>query len=245
VPVQLPGVGHLRHLAQVHDGHPVRDVLHDREVVRDEEVGEVELRLQPLQQVDDLRLDGDVQRRDRLVADDEGRVHRQRPRDADALPLAARELVRVAVGEVGVHAHHPQQLLDALLALLAAREAVDVQGLAHDVAHGLPGVQRGEGILKDHRHLAAHTAHAAAGEPGQLLALELDRAGGRLQEADDRAAQRRLATARLADQAQGLALLDLQVDAVHGAHPGHRPLEDAGGDREVLLETANLDQRLG
>ena len=54
-------------------------------------------RLQVLQQVDDLRLDRDVQRRDRLVADDEVRVQRERAGDADPLALAAGELVRVAV----------------------------------------------------------------------------------------------------------------------------------------------------
>ena len=66
----------------------------DVEVVRDEDVRQPELRLEVLQQVEDLRLDGDVERGDRLVADDQLRVDRERPRDADALPLAARELVR-------------------------------------------------------------------------------------------------------------------------------------------------------
>jgi hypothetical protein len=39
--------------------------------VADEQIGQPELALQVLHQVDDLRLDRDVQRRDRLVADDE------------------------------------------------------------------------------------------------------------------------------------------------------------------------------
>ena len=33
-----------------------------------------------------------------FVADDEGRLHRERARDADALALAAGELVRIALG---------------------------------------------------------------------------------------------------------------------------------------------------
>ena len=43
----------------------------------------------------------------------------QRAGDADALALAARELVRVAIGEVRVQADDAQQLLDALLLLAA------------------------------------------------------------------------------------------------------------------------------
>jgi hypothetical protein len=70
-------------------------MLHDAEIVRDEEIGEAELALQILQQVDDLRLDRDVERRDRLVADNELRIERERPRDADALALSAGEFVGI------------------------------------------------------------------------------------------------------------------------------------------------------
>ena len=65
---------------------------------------EPELVLQVCKQVDDLRLDRDVERADRLVAHDELGLHRERARDADALPLPARELVRVAVIAVGAEA---------------------------------------------------------------------------------------------------------------------------------------------
>ena len=74
-----------------------RDLADHREVVRDEDVGEVELALEVLEQVEDLRLHRDVERRHRLVADDQLRLQRERARDADPLALAAGELVRVAV----------------------------------------------------------------------------------------------------------------------------------------------------
>ena len=86
----------------------------DREVVRDEEVREIELPLQLLEQVDDLRLDRDIERRDRLVEDHEVRVDRERASDADALALAARELVRVAGGGVRREADDLEQLTHAL-----------------------------------------------------------------------------------------------------------------------------------
>ena len=73
-------------------------------VVGDEEVRQAELALELAQQVQHLRLDGHVQRRDGLVADDELGPQRQRAGDADALPLAAGELVRVAPGVSG---HQP------------------------------------------------------------------------------------------------------------------------------------------
>src|SRR5205814_8491674 len=97
--VQLGGRRDLHDLAQVHDRDPVRDVLDDGQVVGDEQVGQLELRLQVFQQVDDLGLDGDVEGGDRLVADDERRLHGECPRDANPLPLAAGELVGIAICE--------------------------------------------------------------------------------------------------------------------------------------------------
>ena len=109
--VQAAPVADLDDLAEVHDGDVVGDVLHDRQVVRDEEVREAELVLQLLEQVEHLRLDRDVERGDRLVADDELRVERERPRDADALTLTAGELVRIAVDVLGVQPDDLEQLL--------------------------------------------------------------------------------------------------------------------------------------
>jgi len=59
---------------------------HDGQVVRDEQVREVEPALEVLQQVDDLALDGHVERGDRLVADDQARLHRS----ALAIPMRCR-----------------------------------------------------------------------------------------------------------------------------------------------------------
>jgi hypothetical protein len=81
----------------VHDGDPVGEVAHHADVVGDEEEGQAELVPQLGEQIEDLRADGDVERRDRLVGDDQLRTQRQGTGDPDALPLAAGELVRVAV----------------------------------------------------------------------------------------------------------------------------------------------------
>ena len=70
---------------------------HHLEVVADEQVGEVVLLLQVAQQVDDLRLHRHVERAGRLVEHHELRLQHHGAGDGDALALAARELVRVAV----------------------------------------------------------------------------------------------------------------------------------------------------
>ena len=52
-------------------------------------------RLQFGEQLEDLRLDGDIERRRRLVGDDQSRVRHERHRDHGSLAHAARELVRI------------------------------------------------------------------------------------------------------------------------------------------------------
>ncbi len=47
---------------RAHDGDPVGHVIDDGEVVGNEQIGQPELGLQILQQVEDLRLDRDVER---------------------------------------------------------------------------------------------------------------------------------------------------------------------------------------
>ena len=83
-----PGVHHQDVVGELGD-HP--------EVVGDDDDGRVELGLQVADQVEDLRLDRHVERRRRLVRDQQLRVAGQRHRDHRPLPHAAGELVRVVV----------------------------------------------------------------------------------------------------------------------------------------------------
>ena len=98
--------------AEVHHQHVVRDVPDDAEIVRNEEVREAEVALQVGKQVQHLRLDRDVERRDRLVGHDQRRIQHQRPRNRDALALAAGEHVRIADVVLGPQAdlrqHRPR-----------------------------------------------------------------------------------------------------------------------------------------
>src|SRR5262249_23006227 len=69
------------------------------------------------------------------------------------------------------------------------------------------------------------------------LAVEEDLPRRRIGEAQDGAAERRLAAARLADEPEGLAGRDREVDAVDRLDRG------APAVREVLREAADLDER--
>src|SRR6266581_4564896 len=80
--------GLLGRAAGVHDHDVVGDVGDDAEVVGDHQQGGVGVLLQPQQQVQDLGLDGGVQRGGGLVGDDQLGAERDRHRDHGALAHA-------------------------------------------------------------------------------------------------------------------------------------------------------------
>ena len=76
-------------------------------------------------------------------------------------------------------------------------------------------------------------------------AVEADRSRGGLLERDDEPADRRLAAARLADEAEGLALADGEGDVGDGLDAADLALQDgSGGDGELLYEVVDLDDDL-
>ena len=132
----------------------VAEVLDHAEVVADEQVGEVERLAQLDEQVQHLRLDRHVERRDRLVADQELRLHGERARDADARALPARELVRKAAHQRRIEADAVRAASRRSRLLLAAGdEAVRDRRLADDVDDAHPRIERRVRILEDHLHL--------------------------------------------------------------------------------------------
>ncbi len=244
VVVELLGGRDLDDPAEVHDRDPRRDVTDDREVVGDEQVRQPELPLQVLHQVDDLRLDRDVERGDRLVGDDEVRIERECAGEADALALAAAELVRVAGGCVRGQADDLKQLADALADRLApADEAVHPERLSDDATDAVARVERRERVLEDHLHPAAQRPQLVVPEVRDVGAVEDDLPGGRLVEAQQRAADGGLAAAGLADETKRLPAANVEADVVYRADIADVPVEDdAGLDREPDLEVLDLDQ---
>src|SRR5690606_7074282 len=119
---------------EIHDRDVVRDVLDYGEVVRDEEIAEAELLLQIHEQVDDLRLDGHIERGNGLIANDELRVDGGRARDADARTLAAGKLVREVIHLRLAKADAGEKFRHSLTPLLGVADTMHLQGFADDVA---------------------------------------------------------------------------------------------------------------
>ena len=103
-------------LSALHDADAVGIAADDLQIMGDQQQGEAALGLEARQKLQDLRLDGDIERGGRLVGDQQRGVVGQRRGDHDPLALAAGQLVRkciqamLCVGEAGLG----QQLDDAV-----------------------------------------------------------------------------------------------------------------------------------
>ncbi len=171
---QATGVGHARcrkHLGDaalfddtpgVHHHYPVGDFGHHAKVVGNEQNRHAVLFLQGAQQVEDLRLHGNVQRGSGLVGDQYIGFHGQGDGDHHPLAHATGQLVGEAVQTLGRFrdAHLLQQRQGPLARFGLAQVLMEPNGLGDLVAHAVHRVERRQGFLKDHRHaVAAHMAH--------------------------------------------------------------------------------------
>ena len=154
----------LDDLALGHHADAVGDLAHDAEVVGDEQHRHAVLRLQPGEQFEDLRLHGHVERRRRLVGDQQLRLVGQRHGDHHALALAAGELVRIGAEPLFrlAHADFLEQLQRSQPRLPLAHALVQAENLADLLLDRVQRVERGHRLLEDHGDLVA--AH-----PPQLL----------------------------------------------------------------------------
>ena len=112
---------------------PVAKLLNQRNVVADEEIGQLPFLLQLLQKLDDLLLHGHVQCGGGLVKDEDVRVVHQCSCDGRALALAAGDLMRIAREKRSGKAAAFQQRACLCLAF-GLRHALVAQALADAVA---------------------------------------------------------------------------------------------------------------
>lgn len=87
----------FHHRAQIHYPDLVGNILNDGKIVRNEQVRKPSFGLNFLQKVNDLRLNGHVERGNGFVANDEVGVYHERAGNTDTLTLTARKFVRVSL----------------------------------------------------------------------------------------------------------------------------------------------------
>ena len=170
--------------------------------------------------------------------------HRQRAGDADALALAARELVRVAARIGAVEADLLERLGDVLGLAERAHQPVH-RGASPTISDTRSrGLSEAKGSWKIICTASCQALAVLGRHRGDILAAPPHDARGLRQDAGDDAAEGALAAARFAHQAHHLALGDVEIDVGNGLHDGlaHAGAEGIG---DPAGEIDPLDEALG
>ncbi|MNI33881.1 hypothetical protein D3C73_878490 [compost metagenome] len=124
--------------------------------------------LQHADQLQDLRLNGDVQRGGRFIGNQQRRFTRQRHGNHHPLAHPARQLMRIATKDVfGLgNAHQIEHTQRFTFGAAVIHPLVQTQRFGDLLPHRKHRVERGHRLLKNHRHIGA-----AQGSQGALFRL--------------------------------------------------------------------------
>jgi hypothetical protein len=166
-------------------------------------------------------------------------------RDADALPLAAGEFMRVAVTAGARQADDFQQFNDAIRAFLSRHAAGDIERLGDAIGDAHARIERTVGILKHELQAAADVGEMfCAVLAGDGFAKQLDAALGRRDQAHQQPADGRFAGAGFSDQPQRFSGRNVEPDLIDGVKLQRRAALVIP-DLEYLDEVANPGDRVG
>ena len=221
---QLPHRCLFQLFTVAHHDNLVRHFRDHGHIMRDEDHRHAQFGLQLADGVEDLRLNGHVQRGRRLIRDQKLRPARQRHRDHHALQHPARQLVWMLphhVRRMG-NANFFKHLQRNRLGLLPFHGPVHQDGFHDLVADAEHRVERGHRFLKDHRDLGAPDAPHPFGAGGHKVqwpvpAVKQDRAcvdapARKIGQPHDGARCDRFARPGFAHDGQRLARMHVEAD---------------------------------
>ena len=207
----------LDDLAFVDNRNSVRNKAYNRQVMRDEQIGQASALLQTVEQVQYLRTDRNVQRRDRLVGNDELRLHDQRAGNTDTLSLTTRELVWETGSELRQQTYLVQNALYFFLALLLILIQMEVdQTFRDDVINLCSLIQRSHWVLENHLAFTDDFLIQFLVNPTvDPAALEENFTSRGWVDSQDRTANGGLAGTGFTYQREGFAFVNVKVDIVY------------------------------
>src|SRR3954463_223015 len=240
---QLLRIADLHCLAQIHHHHALADVLNHREVVRDEEISNATLLLQIHEQVDDLRLHGNIQRAHRFIADDQLGLDRQSAGDPNPLTLASAEFVRITLGVLRIQPYVLQQLDDTVAPGAGIfGQFVDIDRFPDDLLHSHARVQGIVRILEDHLEPAPAGTQVGSIQLCNIFILEKNAPCRWFDQANDGPAQGSFTATAFAHQAQGFTRRKGEAHVIHRLHVAFHSAEEPVFDRKMDFEIFNFEQ---
>src|SRR5207302_3291883 len=164
------------------------------------------------------------------------RLSGERARDGEALLQPTGELGGSSADVSLREPHRVHQLAKTGHRRGAGEAGELLEGSAQDAANGVPAVECRVGVLENDLECADLPLAPLRQARCELLSVELERAGRRLDDPEQRPGERRLAAAGFPDEAERLSTPDRSGDARERVH-------DLAALAKVLAELLETDER--
>ena len=161
----------LHDFSKIHDCDPITDIIDRTEPVSDKKQCQMQLLLQALQQIQDLRLNRHVQSGYRLITDDKFRIQGKSLCDPDPLTLSAGKLMRIPSQHVLWQSDHIKQPFQILLNGRLCRYMMVQHRLGENFINMLARIQGRIRILENHLQLCADLMHFPAFQSRYIASL--------------------------------------------------------------------------
>jgi hypothetical protein len=213
----LTSTADLDDLPQIENADAIRQPLHHSQVMGNEKKRQSSLAPKLGKEIDDLCLCRGVERRDRLISDNEVRPARQGASDSDSLLLAAGELVRESISHNCGKSDLRHEPLNLTGSSTLWHDVVHRQRLGQQRSHAHLRVQATGWVLKHHLKVAPLESQLFSSQAPQVDIAKANRAGRRPKNLQNTASKGCLAAPRFTYQAQRLTSHDLEIDPCHRA----------------------------
>ena len=168
-----------------------------------------------MQKVEYLCLNRNVQRRDRLVSDNQLRTNGQRSCDTDTLFLTTGKFMRITFCMFCAQTYCFQQFVYDLHALFFGKIGVDEQRLLYQILNAHTRVKASCRVLEDHLDIFSQRTHFVFRKLADVLALKPDLTTVRNQQMVDQTAGCTFTAAGFAYYREGLAFLNIKADIIY------------------------------
>ena len=184
-------------------------MLDNRQVMRNEDIGQLVFFLQIHHQIQNLGLNGNIQRRHRFVANDELGIYSHRSCDADTLSAPAIQLVWIRVDKAAgkPNSVHELRYLFVHLALILANP-VYFHGVSDNLTDRHTRINACIWILENDLHLMMHFPHFLFIVFADILTAVQNLTTGWFDETQDCSAKCRFSATRFTYDTKSLASFD-------------------------------------
>ncbi len=214
----LIGGAVFHQLATPHHRNIIGQVVHHPQVMRDEKHRNAHLPHQFRQQIQNLALNRDIERRHRLIGQQKRGFRRNGAGNGNALALTAGKFMRVFVHMLRAEPHAFHEGSHGLLASATRQGLALAECLSQGGKYAETRIQGSVGVLEYHLEIQPAAAHLTRRQGRQLGAIQHNATAGDRLQLHDGAGKSRFATAALPHQPQDTTPGDRERDIVHRAH---------------------------